>query len=120
MASEGELQFGAELSRGKHLSVVTSAHAKLSTTMVKGQLKPARQGWISQAYGTLTPNFALGYSQSGKSALFVTLLSIDDIGSSISTNEMSIELSVLTKEGAERLVIEFEGELCCVERRLHD
>jgi len=119
VVAEGELRFGAELKNGKHLSVISSGHAELHASTVKGQLKPVRQGWISQAYGTLTPNVALGYSQSGKSALFVTLLSIDDIGSTVSVDGHSIELNALTKQSAERFVVQLEDEQCSVVQQVY-
>lgn len=113
LLAEDKVRFGAVLNSGKALSVIAASSGDMTASMVKGQINPVRQGWISQSYATLVPNAALGYSQDGKSVLFVTLLSIDDIGSAIRINDdNSVELSVLTRQGAERLEIAFDGAQC--------
>lgn len=78
-------RYEANLRSGGRLEILTRGSSKMHSSLIHGQVKPTRQGWISQAYGQLTPNFALGQTQEQReNAIFATLLTINSVGSDIS------------------------------------
>jgi hypothetical protein len=109
------LHYNAVLRSGRTLDVLAAAPGPLGATCVKGQLEPRRQGWISQAYGQLTPCHALGLSQRGQDVLFATLLSLDDAGSElhIGTNG-TVEAVIRTAGGVQRLSVVLDAQSCQV------
>jgi hypothetical protein len=72
-----------QLRNGSELRVTGAGNGVVEDTLEKGVEEPHLQGWISQAYGQLVPNCALGYRQRGNDVLFATLLSLDDEGSEL-------------------------------------
>jgi hypothetical protein len=70
-------RYSAYLKSGLKLEVISCCNRDMSHSLTRGQLKPVRQGWISQGYGQLTPADALSYAHEGSSDVtFATLLTI--------------------------------------------
>jgi len=74
----GGLKFRAVIPRtGKVLLVTPLLTADgIRAVCVRGQQQPCLQGWTSLEPNTLTPNYAVGYSLTGKEATFVTVFRI--------------------------------------------
>jgi hypothetical protein len=47
-------------------------------SLIKGQKAPRLQGWTSLRQGEIVPNWAVGFSQKGKSGVFATLFALAD------------------------------------------
>lgn len=115
LAAEGRLHFRSRLRSGRALDVRAAAPAALDSTCIKGQVEPQRQGWISQAYGQLTPCHTLGLAQRGQNVRFATLLSIDDAGSTLSwLGDDVVEAHVRWSAGVQHLRIELHDQSCTV------
>lgn len=115
LTARAPLHHSTVLRSGRTLDVLAAAPGPLEATCVKGQLEPQRQGWISQAYGQLTPCHALGLSQRGQDLSFATLLSLDDAGSTLHWGtDGSVEAVIRSASGEQRLRVELHGQSCQV------
>lgn len=102
----------ATLDSGKSLNVLARGTGIITTSLVRGQLKPVRQGWISQGYGQLTPADALAFTQEGcTDSIFATLLTI---GSSDARLEISTSKVISVVPNVES-THEREFQLCLVD-----
>ena len=113
----GRGHFVADLPGGIRLDAFPLVGAP-AATLVRGRVEPVRQGWISQAYAELTPNDALGYTSSGESALFATILVLDDQGSCgrILADDI-IEVDLRSRRGSTRLALLLSDTRCAVNRQ---
>jgi hypothetical protein len=102
------------LRSGRTLSITACGSRPVATNRIRGQLKPVRQGWISQAYGTIKENDALGFSQEGRDVVFATLLCIGGHGSRVSLRGNIVEMEVAAEHDTDRLTIELTDAVCRV------
>ena len=94
--------YHAALSNGKALCIRSVSSEPATSILEKGVTTPRLQGWISQAYGELVPNCALGYQTRGKNVLFATLLSLGDAKSTLALQDekrlaMKVSLNGVTE-----------------------
>lgn len=95
------LVFDAALRSGRRLTVRGAAIDGLTTVRIRGQVEPVRQGWVSQAYGQLSPCDTLGFRQRGQRLRFATLLSLDDRGSTLKLRDGALEARIRTDIGSD-------------------
>jgi Heparinase II/III-like protein len=76
-ASQHRDGIDTRLPSGRHLAIRHVGSGPTTVNLLRGVEKPRRQGWISQAYRQLEPNFAVGMHQFGSDVWFATLLAID-------------------------------------------
>ncbi len=77
---------------GKRLQIVPLLVPEgQSLEMICGQEKPRLQGWVSLVKTTLTPNDAVGFTQKGKSATFVTLLRVGEANQEIARDAVTTD-----------------------------
>jgi hypothetical protein len=70
--------FDTRLASGRRLLIRTIGDGDVTLELVRGILRPRRQGWISQAYRKLEPNNAFGVNRRGAAkATIATLYSVD-------------------------------------------
>lgn len=115
LQSNGVDRYQADLTSGRRLDILTRGSGKVSSCLIHGQVKPVRQGWLSQAYGKLTPNFALGHTQeNSEHAIFATLLTLDSTGSELDLSVDGLILFTLkTSSGSdEYFTIDAEEGTC--------
>lgn len=93
----------------------------VATELIKGRLQPRYQGWTSFRTGSLTPNYALGYTKDGQNVVFITLMGLvnDDeqirpVFANISDDGNSID--VMWQQG--RLAYGFEYRIREGQKRL--
>lgn len=107
----------ARLPSGRNL-VMRCAHER-STRIerLRGAEKPRRQGWISQAYRKLEPNWAIGMRQTARSAWFATLFAVDAPSSTLSADGHGATFTLAggTRAPA-RYRVAFTPDGCRVER----
>jgi hypothetical protein len=113
-------RYHANLMSGKKLEVISSCDRVISNSLVRGQLTPVRQGWISQGYGQITPADALSFTHEGSSDVtFATLLTIGSVGArlEISAPDNRLIMSLVSINGQDYRIRIIDGR-CVLEEQV--
>lgn len=107
----------ARLPSGRALAMRCVHERSTPIERLRGAEKPRKQGWISQAYRKLEPNWAIGMRQTARSAWFATLFAVDAPAVTLAADERGATL--LLAGGARaplRYRVEISPDGCRVQR----
>lgn len=102
------------LASGRSLNCRVATLASPSLRLIRGQLEPDVQGWVSEGYRQITPSTALAVRQDTPNATFATLYSLNDPECEVNIDRYN-ELCLSVKTGSVRLRIQLGVEHCKVQ-----